>query len=99
MTPSIEQSSSNFNAYAEYVAGGAYALVGVAAVLAVSLFVKRTMSNKVEQEGDDLVKEVSSFAPTATDVESKSGAPKRVKLTTLPQRSVDIAGLKNLAGD
>jgi hypothetical protein len=44
-TVSVEQSSSdNFNVYARYVAEGAYALVAVAAVLAVSLFAKRAMT-------------------------------------------------------
>lgn len=43
LTTSSEEPSNNFNIYAEYVAEGAYALVGVAAVLAVSLFIKRAM--------------------------------------------------------
>mmetsp|Transcript_27985 Transcript_27985/g.47285 ORF Transcript_27985/g.47285 Transcript_27985/m.47285 type:complete len:905 (+) Transcript_27985:54-2768(+) len=46
LTASSEQSSSNFNEYAKYVAEGAYALVAVAAVLAVSLFIKRAMAPK-----------------------------------------------------
>jgi hypothetical protein len=46
LTASSEQSSNNFNEYAKYVAEGAYALVAVAAVLAVSLFIKRAIAPK-----------------------------------------------------
>jgi hypothetical protein len=52
MTASVEQSSNNFNVYAKYVAEGAYALVAVAAVLAVSLFAKRAMTKTAVVEED-----------------------------------------------
>jgi hypothetical protein len=51
-TASVEQSTNNFNEYAKYVAEGAYALVAVAAVLAVSLFAKRAMAKTTVVEED-----------------------------------------------
>jgi hypothetical protein len=50
-TASVEQ-SENFNTYAKYVAEGAYAIVAVAAVLAVSLFARRAMSKNVVSEDE-----------------------------------------------
>jgi len=48
-TSATEESSSGYNDYARYVAEGAYAVVGVAAVFAVTLFVKRAMSKAPEE--------------------------------------------------
>jgi hypothetical protein len=52
MTAAVEAPSDTFNVYARYIAEGAYALVAVAAVLAVSLFAKRAMTKTavVEEE-------------------------------------------------
>lgn len=49
-TNDVEPASNNFNAYAKYVSEGAYAVVGVAAVLAVSLFIKRSVGKKAGVE-------------------------------------------------
>jgi hypothetical protein len=49
-TNEVEPASNNFNIYAKYVSEGAYAVVGVAAVLAVSLFIKRSVGNKAVTE-------------------------------------------------
>jgi hypothetical protein len=47
-TDGAEPSTNYFNVYAQYVAEGAYAIVGVAAVLVVSLCIKRAVSKKEE---------------------------------------------------
>ena len=52
LTAAVDAPSDNFNVYAKYIAEGAYALVAVAAVLAVSLFAKRALTKTaaVEEE-------------------------------------------------
>jgi hypothetical protein len=52
LTASVDAPTSNLSAYARYVAEGAYALVAVAAVLAVSLLAKRAMTKTTVVEED-----------------------------------------------
>jgi hypothetical protein len=110
---SPEQTSSNFSDYAKYVAEGAYALVAVAAVLAVSLFVKRAMSKTAVTEtaspksnfvAASLDQMESSSEDSSSDQESGSeqvleAANKRVNLSSAPKRSIDVAQMKKLIDD
>jgi hypothetical protein len=113
LTPASEVSSSNFNTYARFVAEGAYAVVIVAAVLAVSFFVKRVMSSAPTTEVTTALKppvitsemdrmEASSEEDSECDapvVEQQREKKKRVKLLGLPKRNVNVSGLKNFVSD
>ena len=50
LTAAVEAPSDTFNVYVRYIAEGAYALVAVAAVLAVSLFAKRALTKTAAEE-------------------------------------------------
>jgi hypothetical protein len=112
LTPTSEKSSSSFHDYARYVAEGAYAIVAVAAVLAVSFFVKRVMSSTPTADSSPSFKSTFSSSDmdrmeASSEEDSESEAPvtvtpkekKRVKLTSLPKRNVNVSGLKNLVAD
>lgn len=108
--PAAEQ--SYVEAHAENIAISSFAFVAVAAVLAVSLFVKRVMTKTTA-----VVEEVAAptFKPkfTAADMESSEESAsdqevaasgrakqgKRINLASLPQRQINVAGIKQLIND
>jgi hypothetical protein len=108
-TTASTQESNNFNVYAKYVAEGAYALVAVAAVLAVSLFVRRASSTStvvVDIESEmkpttvttslEQLESASDSSSSDQDSESDIVADKRVNLSVAPKRSIDITQMKKM---